>query len=209
VAKFPRTILITAALGAAWIATVAFGMRLLLDYQNKPGSVATVPATFPAKASIYLAEDTPTLVMLAHPRCPCTRASIGELAQIMAELQGRVKAYVLFSAPKDSGEDWNDTALWHSAAAIPGVIPVGDEGGVEARRFGAETSGHTLLFAPGGRLHFSGGITESRGHVGANAGEASIMALVKNGPPDRTRTTVFGCSLVGSDAAGQKSAALR
>ena len=39
-----------------------------------------------------------------------------------------------------------------SAAAIPGVKVLSDVHGVEATRFGAETSGHTLLFDRDGRL---------------------------------------------------------
>ena len=133
--------------------------------------------------------------MLAHPHCPCTAASVGELAQIMARLQGKVAAYVLFVKPKEAGRDWDDTSLRRSAEAIPGVNVVFDPDGVEARRFGAETSGHTLLFAADGRLLFSGGITASRGHAGDNAGERAIVALVNNQTPARTQTLVFGCSL--------------
>ena len=39
------------------------------------------------------------------------------------------------------------------------------EAGVEARRFGAETSGHTLLFDSTRRLLFSGGVLYTAGAV--------------------------------------------
>jgi len=58
------------------------------------------------------------------------------------------------------------------------VTIVTDADGAEANRFGAETSGHTLLFDFGRRLLFSGGITDSRGHTGDNAGESAIVALI-------------------------------
>jgi hypothetical protein len=45
-------------------------------------------------------------------------------------------------------------------------------------------------------LLFSGGITESRGHAGANAGENAIVSLVNTHAAERTKTFVFGCSLV-------------
>ncbi len=134
--------------------------------------------------------------MLAHPKCPCTRASIGELAQIVAETQGKLTAYVLFTKPQGAGADWDDTELRRSAAAIPGVTVVTDADGSEARRFGAETSGHTLLFDPDGALLFSGGITASRGHAGRNAGESAIIAAVNGGRSDSAGTPVFGCSLI-------------
>lgn len=140
--------------------------------------------------------------MLAHPHCPCTQASVGELAQIMARLQGKVAAYVLFVKPKEAGRDWEDTDLRRSAEAIPGVKVVFDPDGVEARRFGAETSGHTQLFSTDGRLLFSGGITASRGHAGDNAGESAIVALVNNQTPARTQTLVFGCALANTEKMG-------
>lgn len=73
-----------------------------------------------------------------------------------------------------------------------------DPDGVEARRFGAETSGHTLLFGADGHLLFSGGITASRGHSGDNDGENAIVALLNHQIPALTRTLVFGCSLAHS-----------
>ncbi|MDQ2918483.1 MAG: hypothetical protein M3R10_01220 [Verrucomicrobiota bacterium] len=209
VEKFHRTVLVSVVLGATWLASIAFGMRILLNYDNGPGRTATVPKNFPAQSALVLATDRPTLVMLAHPRCPCTRASVGELAQIMAELQGQVKAYVVFAKPADSGPDWNDTDLWRSVAEIPGVTPVGDDGGLESRRFGAETSGHTLLFAADGRLLFSGGITQSRGHAGGNEGESAIVSLVKYQRAARAQTPVFGCSLVGAGTVGIKKVCLK
>lgn len=147
--------------------------------------------------------------MVAHPHCPCTAASVGELAQIMARLEGRIAACVLLVKPNESGADWEDTNLRRSAEAIPGVKVVVDPAGVEARRLGAETSGHTLLFASDGRLLFSGGITASRGHAGDNAGESAIVALVNNQTPARTRTLVFGCSLANSAKTDSKALCLK
>lgn len=113
----------------------------------------------------------------------------------MAHGLGKVNAYVLFVKPEGAGSDWDDTDLRRSAAAIPGVTVLTDENGVEAARFGAQTSGHTLVFDRAGRLLFSGGITASRGHVGTNAGENAVLAVVNQQAPDRQRTPVFGCSL--------------
>ena len=187
---------LTALLGATWIAAVAFGLGFLLRYESTPGRVGVVGASWPAASSIQPSGPNPTLVMLAHPHCPCTRASIGELAQIVADTQGKLNAYVLFTKPPGAGADWDDTELRRSAAAIPGVTVVTDADGTEARRFGAETSGHTLLFDAGGALLFSGGITASRGHAGRNAGERAIIAAVNGKRDDRARTPVFGCSLI-------------
>lgn len=186
----------TAAVALGWVAAVAVGLHGLLNYESTPGSVAAVPREWPG-SKVPLTGDRMTLVMLAHPHCPCTRASVGELAEVMARVQGKAAAYVLFSQPIAAAGDWEDTALRRSAAAIPGVTVLSDLEGAEARRFGAETSGHTLLFAPDGRLLFSGGITQSRGHAGDNAGASAIVSLAHGETPGRGETFVFGCSLRG------------
>ncbi|MEY2439021.1 MAG: hypothetical protein QOI34_406, partial [Verrucomicrobiota bacterium] len=165
----------TSTFALAWIVALSFSARSLLSYESAPGAVGKVPSTWPSRSKIQLSPNGDTLVMLAHPHCPCTRASIGELAQVIAHVQGKIKAYVLFLHPDDSPGDWDNTDLTRSAAQIPGVTLVADLNGVEARRFGAETSGQTLLFDSTGRLLFHGGITESRGHAGGNAGENAII----------------------------------
>jgi hypothetical protein len=190
-----KTVLVTALLGIAWVGATGFGLRTLLNYESSPGRVGSVRKSWPADSAIQLADDRPTLVMLAHPQCPCTRASMGELAQVMARVQGKVNAYVLFYTPQGSAADWKNTDLRRSAAQIPGVTVLSDVDGAEARRFGAETSGHTFLFDSAGRLLFNGGITESRGHSGDNAGENAILSLVNNHVSERVETFVFGCSL--------------
>lgn len=190
----------TLVVAIGWGAAVLLGIRGLVDYETAPGTVAAVPKTWPG-SQIPLASDRATLVMLAHPRCPCTRASVAELAQVMAHIDGKVSAHVLFSKPADSGADWEDSALRSAAAAIPGVTVVSDADGAQARQFGAETSGHTLLFSPDGRLLFSGGITASRGHAGDNAGASAIVSIVHGKTADRAETFVFGCALPAPDAA--------
>jgi len=115
----------------------------------------------------------------------------------MAQVQGRVTAYVLFVKPPGSAENWEKTDLWQSAANIPGVSVVVDDG-AEALRFHAVTSGQTALYDVAGRLLFSGGITGSRGHAGDNAGRSAIVSLLNTGEAEQTETSVFGCDLYGS-----------
>jgi hypothetical protein len=195
---------VTALFGIAWTVAITFGLRTLLAYESTPGTTRAVPGQWPSTSQIERLRDRPTLVMLAHPRCPCTRASVAELAQLMAHLQGKVDAYVLFLKPRQSGTDWDDTELRRSAAAIPRVTVLSDADGVEARRFGAETSGHTLLFDLNGRLVFSGGITEFRGHLGDNTGVRALESLVNGHVPARAATPVFGCALANRSQKGDK-----
>jgi hypothetical protein len=200
-----KTILSTAFFAVTWIVAVLFGLRAVANYENTPGEVGVTPALWPAASRIPKATDRATLVMFAHPRCPCTGASMAELAQIMAQVQGKVSAYVVFLKPANSGPDWDDTDLRHSAAHIPGVTVVTDVNGTEARRFGAETSGHTLVFGIDGRRLFDGGITASRGHAGDNLGQSAIVALLNNHAAGRVQTHVFGCSLIESRQMANKT----
>jgi hypothetical protein len=193
--KTKPKIILTVLLGLAWAGTAVFGGHALLKYENSPGKVGQVTSAWPAYSQVQLATDRPTLVMAAHPQCPCTRASVAELAQLMAHVQGKVQAYVLFYSPRDSSADWQNTDLRRTAAQIPGVTVLSDVDGAEAQRLGAETSGHTFLFDPSGHLLFNGGITASRGHSGDNAGESAIVSLIDNRTSARTKTFVFGCSL--------------
>lgn len=189
-----RKLIFTAIFAAAWIVALGCGLGALARYENRAGAVGATPDAWPNASRIARSNDSYTLVMLAHPFCPCTRASVSELAQIMAHVHGKVNAYVLFLKPRNSGSDWNDTELYRSAARIPGVRVVSDVDGEEAQRFGAETSGFTLLFDRSGKRIFSGGITASRGHEGDNVGESAVVSLVNERAALRS-TSVFGCAL--------------
>jgi hypothetical protein len=185
---------LTVLLGLLWAGAAVFGGHELLKYENAPGKAGLVPSDWPANSGIPLAADRPTLVMFAHPQCPCTRASISELASIVAHTQTKARVFVSFYTPRNAGEDWRKTDNCRSAAQIPGVTVLSDVDGEEAERFGAETSGHAFLFDPDGRLLFNGGITESRGHSGDNAGKSAIVSLIDNRAVTRAQTFVFGCS---------------
>jgi hypothetical protein len=195
-----KNIFITVLLGATWVAALAFGGRTLFRYETTPGRIGTVSSQWPGGSAVPRPIDKPTLLMLAHPHCPCSRASVGELAQIIAHAAGKVNAYVLFVKPAGAGTDWDDTDLRRSAAAIPGVTVITDENGVEAANFGAKTSGHTLVFAADGTLVFSGGITASRGHAGSNTGESAVLAVLNQEAVPLSRTPVFGCALQKRDS---------
>lgn len=199
-----RTPTIVIAGGALWLLAIGIGLWMLWNYQNSAGAAGVPPPRWPVNSRVEPVAGQATLVIMAHPHCPCSRASIGELALVMARCQGRVSAYVLFFKPPDFPEGWERTDLWDSAGRIPGVTVLSDEGGIEASRFNAVTSGTAMLYNAEGRLLFSGGITGSRGHSGENEGRSAIVALVTGEAATRAETPVFGCSLVDeNDACGK------
>ena len=180
---------------AIWMLIVGSGLRMMLAYDNSPGIIAAAPTMWPADSHISRQSGVPTLVMMIHPHCPCSRASIGELALLMAELPGPVNANVLFIKPHEFPEQWEKTDLWNSAARIPGVKVDVDDDAAEARIFGSQTSGQVMLYDINGQLLFKGGITASRGHSGDNDGRRAIVSLLTQHHEDRAETPVFGCPL--------------
>lgn len=135
------------------------------------------------------------LVMVLHPHCPCSRASLDELAVLLSRARGSVDACVLFALPEGMEDGWVRTSFWEKAVAIPGVTAIVDKDCIEADRFGISTSGHVLLFGADGILKFSGGITSARGTTGPNAGENSILAVLQSGTAPHPETPVYGCPL--------------
>jgi len=186
---------ILAATACLWLASVCGGMGVLLQYASTAGDPGEPPPVWPADTTIPPPNRRPVLIMMAHPRCPCTRASLEELSRLMTGLQGRLDARVVFFAPADAGEEWWKSDLWEGAAAIPGVEVILDRDGAESQRFHTETSGHVLLYDTHGRLLFSGGITVARGHAGDNTGRGAIEELIDGETAVSRRTPVFGCAL--------------
>jgi hypothetical protein len=180
---------------ALWIPVVGFGIRTLWQYAGTPGRAATPPAVWPVHTLTRPAPGRASLIIFVHPQCPCSRATMGELAWVMARCREKVGVSVWFYAPAQEPGNWSRTELWRSAAAIPGVRVFEDRDGSEARRFGASTSGQALLYDSGGHLVFNGGITALRGHSGDNYGRDAIVSLVYGKTPIRQTTPVFGCSL--------------
>jgi hypothetical protein len=186
--------LLEAAMVVLWLGAVGTGTAWLWRYKATPGPQASAPPTWPEGSKVVRSPGRPMLVMLAHPHCPCTRASLTELTVLMSRFHGRLDATVLFLRPAETGDDWQDTELWRRARAIPGVTALVDEQGAEAARFGGRVSGQVLLYDGGGRLAFHGGLTGARGHEGDNEGLRRVTALLE-GRSARAESPVFGCSL--------------
>src|SRR5262249_53212986 len=145
---------------------------------NAGAAASAAPIEWPAQSSLPRTPGLPSLLVVMHPQCPCSRATVEELAKLMAACQGKLTATVLMIHPRGLPQDWEKTDLWRSAAETPGGRAGTNEAGAEARRYGAQTSGQALLYSADGRLLFAGGITDSRGHIGDNAGRSTIESLV-------------------------------
>src|SRR4029077_8916448 len=85
---------VIAAFGLVWLAIVGLGQRAMLNYDYIAAPSSASPAKWPANSKIPRAAGFPTIVLMAHPRCPCTRATIEELALLMTRVHGQASAAV-------------------------------------------------------------------------------------------------------------------
>jgi hypothetical protein len=178
-----------------------------MEYATTPGEGGPSAARWPTGSVLVPDPERANLVLLAHPRCPCTGATMDELENLVARCHALVTVHVLFYRPGTAEEGWEKTDLWRRAGAIPGARVYRDEDGALARLFGAATSGQVLLYRADGRLLFSGGITNTRGHAGSSAGAEAILSLLTTGTAERAETPVYGCPLAGpcaSESEGDK-----
>jgi hypothetical protein len=192
----------------AWGSAVAAGLAALHRYEATPGRAAASPQRWPTPSHVALDTNRHTLVIFIHPQCPCSAASIEQLDRMVAQCGDRLSVYVIAAIPQGAPAGFENSRTLNAAAGIPGVRLLADPGNHEATRFGAETSGHVLLYEPGGRLKFSGGITAGRGHAGDNAASDAVLAMVTGRAPAPVdaapmpgllnRSPVYGCSLSGA-----------
>lgn len=169
----------------AWCGVAAWGLREMFAHETTPGATTAAPAHWPADSRLPRG-TTATIAMFVHPQCPCSRASLQELAAIT--LDGTTTLAVVVSGPEVEG------ALWDAAGQIPRAVRIIDDGR-EAARFGALTSGYTVVYDGNGVRRFAGGVTGSRGHVGDNVGRDAIQQILRGGSNPRPEHPVFGCAL--------------
>jgi hypothetical protein len=180
---------------ALWLVAACAGFAFVSRYQASPGSTGATPSQWPQQSAVILDHERPTLLMFAHPKCPCTRASLEELNRLLARSNGRIAAHVVLLQPSTEDAKWSETGLRETAAAIPGVTVHPDRDGQLAQAFGAKTSGFVTLFDSHGQLLFKGGITNSRGHAGDNPGADSIVSFLDGTRTNLSQTPVYGCGL--------------
>lgn len=188
------------AIPALSIAATLFGIRALLVFDNTAGAAGTVPTAWPRASAIDRARNHSELLVFVHPYCSCTFATIDELEQLETRKSGAAapEVNILFYRPRNS--KWAPNALWKKAQGLRGARVGWDDDAREASRFGALTSGYTLLYSASGELLFKGGVTGTRGHTGDNFGLDRLAAALASGERSPEKSLVFGCALGGPAA---------
>src|SRR5688572_32901378 len=98
-----------------WLGVVAAGLAIVAAYDNRPGVSARVAANWPEASRLPRAAGLPTLVMVVHPRCDCSRASVAELAELMARATVPPRAYVAILKHNGLSEKWDVTGIRQAA----------------------------------------------------------------------------------------------
>jgi hypothetical protein len=178
----------------AWMALAAAGFLVLEAYEKSPGAGNRSPPGWPVGSTPGIVAGLPNVVMAVHPRCPCSRASLEALAEIVRHSPDAASIRLLVFLPAGADQGWAGASCDRAIAEIRGAIHVDDRGGREAARFGLLTSGAVAAFDAGGRLRFSGGLTEARGRSGESAGGEAILALLEGRGPGIGTAPVFGCA---------------
>ena len=176
-----------------WAATVGAAWSAIRRFETTPGRAAIAPPSWPSESGIARGSGEWSLVMLVHPHCSCSRASVQEL-QAVLEKSPRVRPHVLVFRPANAEKDWLNTEVVAAAHRLRGARVVIDEEGRQAEAFGGFTSGQTFLYDPAGKLRFEGGITSLRGHAGINRGRVDIIEIVSSGSGNGAHP-VFGCGI--------------
>ncbi len=73
---------------------IGIGFARLMNYASRPGERGASVRRWPAGSVLIPDPDRANLVLLAHPRCPCTRATIDGLENLLARSRGLVTAHV-------------------------------------------------------------------------------------------------------------------
>lgn len=177
-----------------WAATVAAAYQAIRRFESTPGTAAIAPGFWPGRSTIEPRRGEWSLVMLVHPHCSCSRASIKELEAVLEKAPRSVRPYVLVYRPRAFAAGWERTDVYTAATRLRGARVIIDVDGAEARLFGGFTSGQTFLYDGGGKLRFEGGITSLRGHAGLNSGRAGIIRIA-NTQAGTGAHPVFGCAI--------------
>ena len=190
---------LTAAL-VVWVAIAMAGWYCISAYgfSGDQEAIANAPQLWPAESTIVRTERRPTLLLFLHPKCPCSRATVGELERlpVLVPNSALPNICVIAAAPRSIGDLWWSSSFLTRAARLPNAHLVRDPGGVETAIFGARVSGTVLLFDPAGNRLYAGGVTMSRGHAGDNVGLQAVTSLLVDHDADVPSIPPLGCVMV-------------
>ncbi len=195
---------------SCWGVVLIAGTFALANYSSAPGNrLESRPTSekyeaqerisldkWPTSSVISAVLERPTLLIFLHPRCPCSRASLRELASVLSNSEISPRVIALFYCPKGEPDSWAHTDLWSSMEKVSDCTLYVDRDGEEAFKFGAMTSGHLMFYATNGSRSFSGGITCGRGHEGESPAKQALTNILNGHKTPQIDFPVFGCAII-------------
>lgn len=188
---------------AAWLIAVACGWWALTAYSlpASPRVELEPPSRWPEDSGIAAPAEGNVLLIFVHPRCPCTQATIAELAKLRCHLLRRgagrwPSTYIVATIPQTRESSWTDSPLLRRAVhELDGTLVL-DENGLRSKRFGATHSGTVLLYNDQKIRRYAGGVTIARGHEGDNRGLQSLQSILLGENVQPVSLPALGCRLV-------------
>ncbi len=178
-------------------------MRWLYEESFTTGRALAAPPALPAAfASSSEGVGRFRLITAIHPRCPCSLATLENLAQLASRHPDQLRIDVLMFQPPHAEPAWTRGRAWDAAARIPGVTITPDLNGELAASLGAVTSGASVAYDPNGRLVMSGGLTPSRGHAGWSPGIGLIDEAIAGSAGAADPVPAYGCPLSECESQG-------
>ncbi|HEX2099937.1 MAG TPA: hypothetical protein VHF69_04710 [Candidatus Synoicihabitans sp.] len=178
-----------------WLVTVGAGFAGLNRYAATTGSADAPSVDVAEMLATHRRPGHPLAVMMIHPKCPCTDASLAEFADFLARAGSACDGLLVQLAPLDAGADWQSGPTRVLGGRT--VAVVNDFDGRVAASLGAQTSGHVVLLDEAGAVRFHGGITLARGHRGRSPGQDAMLAAVahRSAAVELCGAPVYGCPL--------------
>lgn len=179
-----------------WLLACGGGMYALSAKSAERAPNASAPLAWPVSARVPNATGRPMLVLFAHSRCVCTRATIRELERLLARAKDKPETWIVLTGPDADGP----MSIGAAARSVLGAHVLEDDG-TEAARFGVKASGQVLVYGRDRHLLFNGGITPSRGHEGDSRGvDLALRALTPSAAPASSASPsssagVYGCGI--------------
>ena len=176
-----------------WGTVILAGFVALARYSVTAGARGDVPDQWPDDG---LSRAAPwELVVFLHPRCPCSLATVRQLARLEPQASKSFAIRTVFWEPLHATPEFRRGVNLDAARSLTRGEVVHDSGGHIAERFGAVTSGHVVLYDQEGRLRFSGGVTLVRAHEGTAPGWTALARLLRGEADTIEEAPVFGCPL--------------
>ena len=180
---------------SVWLLLIMAGFLTLFLYEFTPGLAGDPPESWPQNPLISLTPVGKTVIVFAHPQCPCTKATFAELADALQQATVPCQVYLVWLEQPLATSQVNDLVGPDLRQHIPESHHHWDAYHQALQIFQVRTSGHVLVFNESGDREFSGGITGGRGRLGVNSGKTALLSSLTNQSVGRTESQIYGCPL--------------